>query len=701
MGDFLPFSSSESSLIEDRTIESVLENETMKKSSTVIMDGSSNKFRQFVSMGYTGETYYDYDTPFGPNDDICILHFNDVYNIEEGPDGMGGVARFVEALKSFHPANPLLLFSGDVFNPSIMSITTKGRHMVPFLNMMRVHTACFGNHDFDFGIDHLEYLTGSCNFPWLISNVYDAYTGEPLANGRSYRLFEWQGRRIGIMGLVERDWLKTLPTIVEDDVIYKDFVEEANRLSEILRSKDAELIIALTHMRAPNDERLAKEALDIDLILGGHDHEYYGVKQIGRTVVAKSGTDFRDLTMIIIKPGKTCLKYPASDTKLNFENSNYYQSSEIDMDELNNLSKLNDDKLIPNNKGHGELYLTRFCGGSIISWSYIDVSTFKLNKHVDRMVKKYVKDVEAQMDRIIGESAVQLETRFAIIRTSESNAGNWLTDIMRAATKTDIALLNSGTIRSDCVFNIGPIRNRDIMMMLPLVDPLVKLKVSGSILIQVLENSVSKWPSKEGRFLQVSGIKFRFNPDFPSGQRIIKESIEVQDINKNDEFVPLDINKTYTVVTKEFLYTGKDGFECLMDCELLSNPEDMPPLPTLVRNVFSLAAMANGYRKPHNVSTARKLKSFLSNPQLTRTGLSRITSKLPSHETTKLQLPTANLGSISISYPDETGNYCQTLADNIQDKDYVFMIQVSREGRIIREGNSTDPIIEAGLERVD
>ncbi|KAF7455821.1 5'-nucleotidase, C-terminal domain-containing protein [Cryptosporidium felis] len=112
------------------------------------------------------------------------------------------------------------------------------------------------------------------------------------------------------MGLVEKDWLTTLPTIMEEDVIYKDFVEEANRISKILREKDAELIIALTHMRAPNDELLARGAEDIDLILGGHDHEYYGVKEIGNSVVAKSGTDFRDLTVLLIRPGQHCLRCP-------------------------------------------------------------------------------------------------------------------------------------------------------------------------------------------------------------------------------------------------------------------------------------------------------------------------------------------------------------------------------------------------------
>lgn len=41
------------------------------------------------------------------------------------------------------------------------------------------------------------------------------------------------------------------------------------------------MIIALTHMRAPNDQRLAEMAPDIDLILGGHDHDYYGLQVIG------------------------------------------------------------------------------------------------------------------------------------------------------------------------------------------------------------------------------------------------------------------------------------------------------------------------------------------------------------------------------------------------------------------------------------
>ena len=51
---------------------------------------------------------------------LTILHFNDVYNLEEGNiEPVGGVARFKTALESFSDLDPLILFSGDLFQPSL------------------------------------------------------------------------------------------------------------------------------------------------------------------------------------------------------------------------------------------------------------------------------------------------------------------------------------------------------------------------------------------------------------------------------------------------------------------------------------------------------------------------------------------------------------------------------------------------------
>lgn len=55
------------------------------------------------------------------NDCLYILHFNDIYNIDANSsvEPIGGATRFSTAVKSFSHLNPLILFSGDAFSPSM------------------------------------------------------------------------------------------------------------------------------------------------------------------------------------------------------------------------------------------------------------------------------------------------------------------------------------------------------------------------------------------------------------------------------------------------------------------------------------------------------------------------------------------------------------------------------------------------------
>ena len=54
---------------------------------------------------------------------LSILHFNDVYNVEEQKtEPLAGAARFKTALESFAKHKPLILFSGDIFAPSISEL---------------------------------------------------------------------------------------------------------------------------------------------------------------------------------------------------------------------------------------------------------------------------------------------------------------------------------------------------------------------------------------------------------------------------------------------------------------------------------------------------------------------------------------------------------------------------------------------------
>ena len=87
---------------------------------------------------------------------LRILHFNDVYDIEErSRNPCGGIPRFTalvnrrrqQAAEDGVPC--LTMFSGDALFPSTLSTLTKGRQMVDALNViMAGHgVAAVGNHD--------------------------------------------------------------------------------------------------------------------------------------------------------------------------------------------------------------------------------------------------------------------------------------------------------------------------------------------------------------------------------------------------------------------------------------------------------------------------------------------------------------------------------------------------------------------------
>lgn len=59
--------------------------------------------------------------------DVTILHTNDVYEIEPVDDGArGGAARVATLFGERAGLDPLILFSGDLFSPSLMSTVFYG-----------------------------------------------------------------------------------------------------------------------------------------------------------------------------------------------------------------------------------------------------------------------------------------------------------------------------------------------------------------------------------------------------------------------------------------------------------------------------------------------------------------------------------------------------------------------------------------------
>lgn len=106
------------------------------------------------------------------------------------------------------------------------------------------------------------------------------------------------GIKIGVIGLAEREWLDTINSL-PPNLIYKSASKTAKELIPGLKEQGAEIIVAVTHQREPNDEKLAELTGSglIDIVLGGHDH-FYNHKVVNGTHVLRSGTDFKQLSHI-------------------------------------------------------------------------------------------------------------------------------------------------------------------------------------------------------------------------------------------------------------------------------------------------------------------------------------------------------------------------------------------------------------------
>ncbi|XP_037941290.1 snake venom 5'-nucleotidase-like [Teleopsis dalmanni] len=546
---------------------------------------------------------------------LTILHFNDVYNIDSitAVEPIGGAARFSTAIRSFADQDPLILFSGDIFSPSVLSIFTQGEQMVPVLNRLGTHCAVFGNHDFDHGLDVLVELIKKTNFPWLMSNVVDNETGRPLGGGKISHFIFHNQISIGLIGLVEKEWLETLPTIDPKEVTYIDYVEAGNKLAQELRNEGCEIIIALTHMRTPNDINLAKNCTDIDIILGGHDH-VYEVKEVNGIKIIKSGTDFKQFSKIT-----------------------------IDKDRDKSTGKLK------------------------VQIEPVDVTkAYEEDQELNEVLSKYSDVIETKMTEVLGNFSVELDGRFSSIRTQETNLGDWVCDVVLAATGAEVVIINSGTFRSDQVHPPGPFTMRDLVNIIPMRDPLILLEITGKCLWSALENSVSAYPKLEGRFPQVSGLVFAFDPAKPPGQRIDPQLIQVA-----DEY--LNLEQHYKICIKSYLYNGCDGFTMFKDAKVLMDDDSCPELGLTVQNHFkaiNLRTGKGGHQTKHRqslVTLSRRHSMVQMLDNLDLDGPSPIRKLSSGHMTKSIDLTNTNAAKMlrRASLDDLEQASCQ-LAPKIQ-----------------------------------
>ena len=186
------------------------------------------------------------------------------------------------------------------------------------------------------------------------------------------------------------------------------------------------------------------------------------------------------------------------------------------------------------------------------------------------LVKKYKDQLTVKLDVKIGtvSGIFPRGGTPAVERSGENPMGNYITDLLRAKYKTDFAISNGGGIRDTFpAKNYNPANTAlvrtgtgpldvtlgDAFTVYPFGNQIATTVVSGINLWKALENGVGGNYPGDGRFPQVSGLKFTFDSSKPIGTRIVT-------VTKSDGTPIAKDNTEYTLTTLDFIIYGGDGY---------------------------------------------------------------------------------------------------------------------------------------------
>ncbi|OLE51123.1 MAG: bifunctional metallophosphatase/5'-nucleotidase [Acidobacteria bacterium 13_1_20CM_3_53_8] len=404
---------------------------------------------------------------------VTLLQVNDVYQISPVDRGTrGGIGRVATLRKRIAENSPhtLFLLAGDTISPSIESNTFHGQQMIDAWNLSGLDYATFGNHEFDFGDDVLVQRIRESKFKWIAANVVDRRTGRPFGGAESFVIREFEGVKVGIIGLVLPETKQT--SRPSADVDFRDPCETAREVVPQMKAKGAKVIVGLTHLAMSEDKRVAQCA-DFDLIVGGHEHNLLQSLS-GRTPIFKMTSDAREMAEIDLNIGKTSGALQSMDWKV-----------------ITVTDQIPEDPA--------------YVAG----------------------MKKY-QQMFADLDQVVGRTSVELDALQRTSRSRETNMGDFIADAYRSATNADVALFNGGAIRADMTYAPGALTKRDVLSVLPYQNQVVKIEITGATLREALEHGVSRSAEDiaPGQFPQVSGVRFTFDARRPAGSRVTSVTVQ-------------------------------------------------------------------------------------------------------------------------------------------------------------------------------
>lgn len=474
-------------------------------------------------------------TPDLPTKPIVILYENDVHCAVDGYPVLVAVRKECQSATDYVST----VSCGDFASGGLVGAISKGEEIVRIMNYVGYDAIALGNHEFDYGVPQMFNITDSLDAPVLCANLKNVQTEEfPY---QAYHIVSYGDVDIAYIGFTTTT-SGTVTSLSDEQgnplysLMREDLYINAQHFIDEARSKGADYVIALSHLGDsqkgihPNSTGLIANTSGLDAVIDGHDHH----------VIEESFINDKDGKPVLLTSSGTNFQYIG---KLTIDTNGGIRSA---------LVNTSSSGFVPDNA-------------------------------TQQFVDQIKEEVEGLGDFVIGNSNVDLtiydDNGKRIVRKQETNIGDFCADAFRAFTGADIALVNGGGIRKD--IKKGEILFNDLYNVMPFGDMIATGSLTGQQLTDVLEYAVSKLPDEAGVFMQVSGLRFKINPDIPSpvvidpesemfshikeGERRVSD-IEIMD-SESGEYNDIELSRRYTMATLDYLILELGGDGIFKDVE--------------------------------------------------------------------------------------------------------------------------------------
>ena len=514
-------------------------------------------------------------------DDIYVFFTSDVHCGVDENLTLASVKALVDEAKAEHPY-VALVDCGDFIQGGTLGSLSKGELVISIMNEVGYDVVTYGNHEFDYGMDQLKKLQKEMKFKTVASNVkYKGSEGNTFEDVPEYVIMDFDGIKVAFLGLLTpKSTTSSVPAnFMENGEIVYDFYKGNNgedlyarvqSLVDEARKSGARYVVALSHLGSTADCEpfdsisLISHTEGIDAVLDGHSHstiieDRYPNKNGEDVVLSSVGMSVEALGELIIgKDGSISAVH----------------ITESDKKDEGIISKVD------------EAY-----------------------KQLDSILSIEIIDSDHDLS-MTDEEGIRMS------RSRETTVGNFVADAYRYEMNTDIGVGNGGGVRA--TIPAGKITYKTLLNVTPFQNELASVKATGQQILDFLEfgaqnteriykldgNAVGEF----GGFVSVSGLKYTIDTSietpvikdenntfagFSGDQRRVKDVYVLE----NGEYVPIDVNKTYTISGTGFMiFGGGDGNTVLTDCEKIVEigPVD---ITAMIDYAKSIEDFSNMYRE--------------------------------------------------------------------------------------------------------